>query len=126
MLGLTSVYDPDEHVRIGGEIGAYIGRIAEKAHRRLGVIRYGKLGTFCVIEYLTPHRDVFVDVLNLGTSLANFNRAKSDELNRRLFAPLTAEGTMEAMAQFDSDFHHSKQDENAAEHEREELISRGE
>ena len=126
MLGMTSQFDADEHTRIGGEIGAYIRRLAEKSHRDLEVIRYNKLGVFCIIEYLSPNRDVFVDTMNLGASLANFDRRKSDELQQRLFAPLTCAQTSTAVAEGESDYLHMRQECNDEEHERQERLARGE
>jgi hypothetical protein len=126
MLGMTSTFSSDEHTRIGGEIGAFIDRLSKRAGRDFGVIRYESLGVFCIIEYLSPNRDVFIDILNLGNSLANFNRAKADQLEQRLFAPLTCDGTSEALAAADSDYHHMRQDWNAEEHERLEKVARGE
>jgi len=126
MLGMTSVMDSDEHSLIGGEIGAYLRRISKRACKALAVIRYEALEVFCIVEFLTPNRDVFIDILNLGNSLANFNRSKSQELERRLFDPITCDGTSEALAAADSDYHHTRQDGNAEEQERLERVSMGE
>ena len=126
MLGMTSVMNSDEHSLIGGEIGAYLRRISKRAGRDIAVIRYEALEVFCIVEFLTPNRDVFIDILNLGNSLANFNRSKSQELERRLFDPITCYGTSEALAAADSDYHHTRQDGNAEEQERLERISKGE
>jgi len=126
MLGMTSVWDSDEHTHVGGELGSYLRRISKRAGRDIAVIRYEELGVFCIVEFISPNRDVFIDILNLGNSLANFNREKSRELDRRLFAPVTCDGTSEALEAADSDYHHTRQDGNAEEQERLERVSRGE
>lgn len=126
MLGMTSTFDSEKHSRIGGEIGAFIDRLAKQTHRDFGVIRYNELGVFCIIEYLSPNRDVFVDTMNLGDSLANFNRQKADELQQRVFAPLTCRETSVAMAQTESDYLHMRQDWNDEEQSRLEKCARGE
>jgi len=126
MIGMTSVFDADKHSRIGGEIGAFIDRLSSQTHRHFGVIRYNELGVFCIIEYLSPNRDVFVDTMNLGDSLANFTRAKANELQQRVFAPLTCRETSEALEKADSDFHHLRQSWNDEEQERLEKCAIGE
>jgi hypothetical protein len=119
MLGMVSTYNQEEHSLIGGEIGNYIERLGEKAQRDLAVIRYNNLGVFCIIEFMSPHRDVHIDIMNLGKSLGNFTRGKAQELRQRLFKPLTCDETSRQLAEQDSDYHHWRQDENEAEHERE-------
>ena len=126
MLGCVSTYKRDEHAFIGGEIGHYVNRLAKESGRDLAVIRYERLGVFCIIEFMSPKRDVFIDIMNLGKSLANFDRTKANELLRRLFKPLTCDETSHALAIGESDFHHGLQDENSEETEREERCARGE
>lgn len=126
MLGMTTTFSSDEHTRIGGEIGAYIGRLSKQTGRDFGVIRYNALGVFCIIEYLSPNRDVFIDTMNLGESLANFDREKANELQQRVFAPLTCAKTSELLSQTDSDYHHMRNEWNAEEQDRLERVARGE
>jgi len=126
MLGMTSNYNSNDHSFIGGEIGHYVNRLAKESGRDLTVIRYNKLGVFCIIEMLSPNRDVFIDLMNLGKSLANFNRAKNHELQHRLFKPLTCDETSVGITEAESRYHHDRQDENAEEQERLELCARGE
>lgn len=126
MLGMVSTWDKDEHTRMGGEIGVFIERLARRANRDLVVIRYEKLGVFCIVEFLSPKRNVFVDTMNLGTSLANFDRAKRMELEKRLFRPVDCNETSHFLAESESDYLHMRQDENDAEGERLALVERGE
>lgn len=126
MLGMVSVYNSNEHTFIGGEIDSFVKRLAEQSNRDLFVVRYNKHGTFCICEFLSPNRDVFIDILNLGKSLANFDRAKAGELRMRLFRPVSAEVTSRKIANAESDYLHMRQDENAEEWEREVRIARGE
>jgi len=126
MIGMASVYDSGKHTIIGGEIGAFIQRISAEAHRKLFVVRYEMVGSFCIAEWLSPNKDVFVDTMNLGDSLGNFTRKKADELRKRLFRPVTADETSRFVAENESQYHHGMADDNAAEWEREERIARGE
>jgi hypothetical protein len=126
MLGSVSIFNSDKHTLIGGDIGDFIGRLAERSRRELRVIRYNELGVFCIIEFLSPKHDVFLDTMNLGESLANFDHSRREELERRLFRPITCDETSRLVAQGESDFHHMKQDENEEEHERMARIALGE
>ena len=129
MLGMTSFYTPKEHTILDGELSRYVSRLTEGdplRRNRLFVIRYNKLGVFVIAEWLAKPKDIFIDVLNLGSSLQSFTRKKANELKIRLFAPLTAEGTNQQVAQAESDFHHGLQDENEEETERLERVARGE
>jgi hypothetical protein len=126
MLGMVSTWNKDEHTRMGGEIGAFIGRLAKRSRRDLFVMRYEKLGVFCICEFLSPKHDVFVDTMNLGKSLANFDRAKRIELEHRLFRPIDCAETSQFIAETESDYHHERQDWNAEETERLEKCAQGE
>lgn len=129
MLGLVSFYNTKEHTIIGGDIADFCKRLVEHTPQRAGrlfVVRYNKLGTFVIAEWLAKPKDIFVDVMNLGKSLANFDRKKAHELRQRIFKPLTAEGTVRQMAAADSNYHHFRQDENSEEWERQEKVARGE
>jgi hypothetical protein len=126
MLGQVSTYSREDHTFIAGEIGGYISRLAKESNRDLAVIRYEKLGVFCIIEFLSPKRDVFVDVKNLGDSLANFGRATANELRQRLFKPTTCDQVSRFIADTESDYHHMRQDDNSAEWENEERTMMGE
>ncbi len=126
---MVSTYSLDEHTIIDGELSRYITRLTEGDPLRrnhLFVVRYNKLGVFVIAEWLAKPRDIFIDVLNLGSSLQSFTRKKANELKTRLFAPLTAEGTNQQVAQAESDYHHGLQDENEEETERWERLARGE
>ena len=126
MMGMTSVFDSDQHSIIGGEIGAYISRLAKATDRDFAVLRYNELGVFCIIEFLSPLHDVFVDSMNLGKSLANFDRKKADELQHRVYAPITSDDIVEGSAEADSEYHHLRQDWNSEEQVRLEKCAKGE
>jgi len=126
MLGMTSNYNSNDHSFIGGEIGHYVNRLAKESGRDLTVIRYNKLGVFCIIEMLSPNRDVFIDLMNLGKSLANFNRAKNHELQHRLFKPLTCDETSVGIAEAESRHLHDMQAWNEEEGERLAKCAKGE
>uniref|UniRef100_A0A6M3JXX1 Uncharacterized protein n=1 Tax=viral metagenome TaxID=1070528 RepID=A0A6M3JXX1_9ZZZZ len=130
MLGMVSVYNSDEHTVIEGSgISEWLERLVKGDPRREGclfLLRYGKLGVFCICEWVGGGRDTFVDVMNLGESLGNFGHKEAQELRKRLFAPVTAEVTSRAIIGNDSDFYHRLQDEDAEETERQERVAIGE
>jgi hypothetical protein len=118
MLGSVSTRKIDDHTVLGGELGRYVERLAKESGRDLFLMRYNKLGVFCICEWMSPNRDIFIDLMNLGKSLGNFTREKNTELLQRLFKPLTCDTTSQLLAQADSDYHHLRQDENEEEGER--------
>jgi len=130
MLGMVSLYTSEEHTIIEGSgIPEWLERLVEGDPRqggRLFLLRYNKLGVFCICEWTGKHRDTFVDILNLGKSLGNFGRKEAWELHKRLFAPVTAEETSKAIIRNDSNFYHRLQDEDSEETERRERVARGE
>ncbi len=126
MLGAVSSFDTNSHTLIGGDLGDYIARLSGNSRRDFAVLRYEKLDVFCIVEFLSPRRDVFVDTMNLGSSLANFTREKRYELERRVFKPLTCSETSRAIMEGESDYHHMLQDGNEEETERLERVAIGE
>ena len=125
---MTSYYRQQEHTIVGGDLSAWLERLVENDPKRKGhlfLVRYNKLGVFVIAEWLDKY-NIFVDVLNLGKSLANFGFKAAQELRRRLFAPVTAEETMKIVNQNDSDFYHRLQDEDSEETERRERVTIGE
>ena len=129
MLGMISLYLPEEHTIIRGEIGPFCDRLVEHDPQRRGrlfVVRYNKLGVFCICEWTDGHKDTFTDVLNLGKSLGNFGKKEAQVLRTRLFKPLTAEATSRAIIAGDSNFYHNLHDEDAEETERQGRVAIGE
>ena len=130
MLGLVSCYNSEEHTIIrGGALSEWLERLVEGNPQREGclfLLRYNKLEVFCICEWVGGGNDTFVDVMNLGKSLGNFGHKESQELQRKLFAPVTAEDTSQAINSTDSDFYHRLQDEDLEETERQERVSIGE
>jgi len=129
MIGMVQFYRSDDHTIIGGDIAAFCARLVEGDPQRKGrlfIVRYNKVGTFVIAEWLAGPKDIFVDVMNLGESLSNFTYEKAQELRKRLFAPLTAEATAQASAEAESDYNHFMNDDNLEEKERLEKVVRGE
>ncbi len=129
MLGLVSVYNIDEHKIVRGGISEWLDRLVKGDPRREGclfLLHYNKLGVFCICEWVGGGHDTFVDVLNLGKTLGNFDQKQACELRRRLFNPVTAEDTSKAIIGADSDFYHKLQDEDSEETERVERVAIGE
>jgi hypothetical protein len=127
---MVSLFISAEHTIIKGSgVPEAVERLVDGNPRRKGclfVVRYNKLGVFCICEWTDNNKDTFTDVMNLGKSLGNFGRKESLELRRRLFAPVTAEETSKAIIGADSDFYHGLQDEDAEETERQERVAIGE
>ena len=129
MLGLVSLFNTDEHTILGGELAEWLKRLVEGDPQRGGclfLLRYNKLGVYCICEWVGGGQDTFADVLNLGESLGNFNRQKAQELKQRLFNPLSAEETSREIIRNDSDYFHNLQDEDSEETERQERVAIGE
>lgn len=129
MLGLVSHYNTTEHTIVGGELSEWLKRLIEgdpQREGRLFLVRYNKLGVFCICEWLAKPKSVFVDVMNLKKSPGNFGSQEALELKRRLFGSLSAEETSRAIIQADSDYHHTLQDEDMEETERQERVAIGE
>ena len=130
MLGMISVYTSAEHTIIEGSgLPEFLGRLVEGDPQRKGclfLLRYNKLGVFCICEWVGGGQDTFVDIKNLGKSLGNFGYREAQELRKRLFAPVTAEETSRAIIGADSDYYHNLQDEDAEETERQERVAIGE
>lgn len=129
MLGLVSCYNPDEHTIFRGGISEWLERLVKGIPQREGclfLLRYNKLGVFCICEWVGGGHDTFVDVMNLGKSLGNFDREQAHELRHRLFCPVNAEDTARAITGADSDYYHNLQDEDAEETERQERVAIGE
>ena len=129
MLGMVSFYNSDEHTIIPGELANFCSRLVENDPQRKGklfVVRYNKLGNFVIAEWLAGPKDIFVDVMNLGKSLGNFDYEKAQELRHRLFSPITAEETVKGTVEAESRFHHDMQDWNEEEGERLDKVARGE
>lgn len=114
MFGV-STFDTEKHTEIPGELRDFVSRMIAEASggsRWLTVIRYNQYGTFVIAEWMSPNKDIFVDVMNLDHSLANFTHEKAQELRQRLFAPTTGAEVARASAEAESDFHHDLQDWN--------------
>lgn len=129
MLGLVSDYSSDKHTIINGTLSDWLERLMEGDPLRRGrlfLLRYNELEVFCVCEWLGKPKDVFVDVVNLGKTLQSFTLEKANELRRKLFAPISAEETCQAITQTDSNYHHNLNDEDLEETERQERIAMGE
>jgi hypothetical protein len=129
MLGLLSCYNSEEHTIVRGELSEWLERLVKGDPRRGGclfLLRYNELGVFCICEWIGGGRDTFVDVLNLGKSLGNFDNKQAWELRKRLFNPVTAEESSREIVRNDSDFYHNLQDDDMEETERQERIAIGE
>ena len=121
MLGLATTYCEEEHTIILGEIDIFLKRLVRGHDSREGklfVVRYEEHETFVIAEWLGRPKDVFVDVLNLGKSLSNFDQDRAKELCARLFAPITMKQVDTHNQAAESDYLHDRQDWSDASEER--------
>jgi hypothetical protein len=128
MIGMVTHYNTKEHTIVGGEINDFCNRIVASSDgkRKLFVVHYNLIGVFVIAEWVGKVGDVFVDVMNLGNSMANFTREKAKELQKRVLAPDTCRATEVMLKSAESDHLHQMQDENAEEQERLQRVARGE
>lgn len=130
MLGMVSLYLSEEHTIINGSgIPEWLEQLVKgdpRRKNRLFLLRYNKLGVFCICEWVGGGNDTFVDVMNLGKSLGNFRKKEAQELRQRLFAPVSAEETSRAIIGADSDYYHNLHDEDMEETERQQRVAIGE
>lgn len=113
MLGLVTDFCEEKHTLILGEVDSFVKRLVRGDAQRKGkifVVRYEEHETFVIAEWLGRPKDIFVDVLNLGKSLKNFNQNKAKELCSRLFSPITPEQVSQHNQTAESDFLHEQQD----------------
>ena len=61
---------------------------------------------------------IFTDFLNLGYSLANFDRKKAKEFRRRLFAPVSPSEMVRAINQSARDYITDRQNEDGKNNDR--------
>ena len=84
MIGQACQYRPEQHEMLHGDVENWIKRgIPDlKIRESLFVYRHRLHGTFVIGLWVGPGR--FVDVLNMGHSLANFNREKAQQFIRQI------------------------------------------
>lgn len=120
--------EKQHHIISGGELIAWCKREAPaKDKNRLFLYRHQIHETFVIAMWASDRAlGVFTDFLNLGYSLANFDRKKAQEFLRRLYAPTSAHEMAKAINQTSRDYSAIRQDEDAEEHERVEKRQRDE
>ncbi len=115
MLGLACEYDGSQHRLITPELLHWCKRQASDGELRdsLFVYHHLQVGTFVIARWINHPWGLFVDVLNLGHSLANFDKTAAREFRNRVLCPVSAEATARGMRDASSDFRHSRDDSNA-------------
>lgn len=102
LLGMPCLYDSKQHSILGGgsEILDWCRRqVPDDMKDKLFLYRHRRYGTFVVARWAAQPKWVFSDILNLGTSLSNFDREKAQEFMKRIYAPVTAKDIIKAAEQ---------------------------
>ena len=88
----------------------------KEAAKKLFMYRHLQHGTFVIALWVKE--GWFVDILNLGTSLANFTREKAQAFLRQFGPGHTTEALKEHFREVDSRFRHHETDKSTAYHDR--------
>jgi hypothetical protein len=89
MLGTSCPYRSDQHRIIHPELERWVKRQVSdpKLRDSLFVYHHLQVGTFVIAQWTVPDR-WFVDVLNLGSSLANFDRGRAEMFKITFLQPV--------------------------------------
>jgi len=116
MFGLACHYDPRQHRILESGILAWCKRQVSDPYlkERLFTYYHRLEHTFVIALWLNQPKRWFVDVLNMGYSLGNFNRHLAEGLRRRLLAPLSTSDIRRQLRNAESDHLHKLQDQGNA------------
>lgn len=118
MLGQTCRFDKAQHGLVHCELEDWIKRQVPAGERDLLFIyRHHLHGTF-VIGYWVVLGSLFMDVMNLGHSLANFSRAMAQKFKRQFGDSMSREDMIKELKQHERDRLSGLQQENDEEVER--------
>ncbi len=107
-------YDPHQHELLDNDVSRWLKRETSdpELRKKVFVYRHLRYGTFVIGLWINAPQGVFVDVLNMGTSLANLTASNAQELRKRLFAPTAASDMAHQMQESYSEYLHRRQDES--------------
>ncbi|KKN29234.1 hypothetical protein LCGC14_0846210 [marine sediment metagenome] len=119
MFNFTCQYDPAQHYIIEPEIIRWCRRQVDDKETKTHLFAYFHLRhrTFVIGWWVGSEHGRFVDMINLGYSLSNFDRSMAQEFVRRLKQPTTSADIHRFMNDSSSDELHRRQDDGLAEAE---------
>lgn len=112
-LGGAETYSPEKYELIEPEIIYWCRRQTpdEDLRSRLFCYYARKHGTFVVGLWTDCPKGKFVDVLNMGFSLGNFDRSMAESLRKNLLAPLRTDETIQILMSAQRDYERHTTDE---------------
>ena len=115
MLG-PCIYKESEHELLTPELLYWCKRQTAdpELRRRLFVYHQLQVGTFVIAIWLGAPKREFVDLLNVGTSLRNFNRGMAQRFKKNIYKPTSFRDIKHQLVGSDSDYNHAKNDEQAS------------
>ena len=113
MLGAVCHFRRDQHMMLEPTFLAWCKDNApDDVKEELFVYRQLQVGTFVIGRWISKGAGTFVDLINLGTSLANFTQEVAQDFRRQLYIPVTIEQTRKHLQDFDSDFRCTTREKN--------------
>ena len=114
MLGAVCHFRRDQHLILEPTFLDWCKEQApDDIKDELFVYRQLQVGTFVIGRWISKGAGTFVDLINLGSSLANFTREVAQGFRRRLYAPVTIEQTRRHLQDFDSNFRRMTREKDA-------------
>jgi hypothetical protein len=120
MFNLVCNYDSAQHFIIEPEIIRWCRRQVDdkEIQKHLFAYYHLKEDTYVIGWWINSEYGPFVDLLNLGHNLNNFDRARAQEFTRRLRQPTTASDIKNFSEQAETNDLHNLQEQSSAEAER--------
>lgn len=114
MLGCATRYTPEQHKLLDLELLHWCRNQTsdERLKRQLFAYKHNLYNTFVIGLWVNQPKGLFVDLINLGFSLAHFTRSTAEELRRRILCPTSSTELNRQMRKARSDYLHQQQDES--------------
>lgn len=113
MLGMACPYQKKQHRIIHHRLEKWIKRQVPDSNFRDSLFLYyhNSQGTFVIASWTVPGK-FFVDVINLGDSLSNFDYPTAQQFRLRVRAPMSGAQTARTMKQYEQNRLSQIQEEN--------------
>ncbi len=123
MLGQPCAYDRQQHRIIHPHIEKWIKRQVPvgKLRDSLFVYYHNLYGTFVIAQWIAPKKS-FIDVLNMGTTLYNFDQDMAEEFLQGILSPVSSQEMADSLKRGESNRLSRKQDSTSDRAERMEQI----
>ena len=105
MIGMPCTFDAGQHAVIHPELEDWIHREIPDRNflDRVFVYRHLLYGTFVIAQWLNRDAGLFIDVMNLGYSLGNFDKEKARTLRSNIMQPITGRQARDCMRKAQDD-----------------------